>query len=86
LVKNEQTCEAFLLLHRWHHELAHLVGLPMLILFMVKAMFIERLVSYSALFTSLVGWHASAASLPQDDIIFAQLACPLNDVIFLIIE
>jgi hypothetical protein len=46
-------------------------------------MFIERWVSYSALFTFLVGWHASAVTLPQGDIILAQLACPLNNVIFL---
>jgi len=29
----------------------------------------------------VVGWHASAVSLPPGDIIVAQLACPLNDVI-----
>jgi hypothetical protein len=45
-------------------------------------MFVERWVSYSALFTFLVGWYASAVSLPPDDVIFAQLACPLNDIIF----
>jgi hypothetical protein len=45
-------------------------------------MFIERLVGYSALFTYLVGWHASAVSWPSSDIILAQLACPLNDVMF----
>ncbi len=30
-----------------------------------------------------VGWHASAFSLPPGDVIFDQLACLLNDVIFL---
>jgi hypothetical protein len=30
----------------------------------------------------LVGWHASTVSLPLGDAIFAQLAWPLNDVIF----
>jgi hypothetical protein len=38
--------------------------------------------SYSVLFTFLVGWHASAVSLPPVGVIFARLACPLNDVIF----
>ncbi len=33
------------------------------------------------LFTFLVGWHTCAISLPQDDIIFAQLTCPLNNII-----
>ncbi len=32
----------------------------------------------------LVGWHTSAVSLLSVDVIFAQLACPLNDVIFLL--
>ncbi len=31
--------------------------------------------------TLLVGWHASAVSLPPSDIILAELACHLNDVI-----
>jgi hypothetical protein len=31
----------------------------------------------------LVRWYASAVSLPSGDAIFAQSACPLNDVIFL---
>ncbi len=30
----------------------------------VRAMFVERQVSFSALFTVLVGWHISAVSLP----------------------
>jgi hypothetical protein len=34
------------------------------------------------MFTYLVGWHASAVSLPPADVIFAQLNCPLNDIIF----
>jgi hypothetical protein len=45
-------------------------------------MFVERNVSYSALFTFLVGWHASALSLPTGDVIFARPPCSLNDVIF----
>jgi hypothetical protein len=31
---------------------------------------------------NLVGWHASAISFPLSDIILAQLACLLNDVMF----
>ncbi len=31
---------------------------------------------------SLVWWHASVVSLPPDDVNFAQIAYPLNDVIF----
>jgi hypothetical protein len=45
-------------------------------------MFVERKVRYSALFTNLVGWHAGAVSLPLSDIILAQLACPLSDIMF----
>jgi hypothetical protein len=30
----------------------------------------------------LVGWHARAVSLPPGDAILAQLACHLNDNIF----
>jgi hypothetical protein len=37
---------------------------------------------YSALFTSLVRWHASTVGLPLGDVIFIQLAWRLNDVIF----
>jgi hypothetical protein len=43
-------------------------------------MFIERKVRYSALFTNLVGWHAGAISFLLSDVILAQLACPLSDV------
>jgi hypothetical protein len=43
-------------------------------------MFVERKVGYTALFTFLVGWHASAVSLPPSDVILAQLAYPLSDV------
>ncbi len=46
------------------------------------AMFVERKVRYSALFTNLVRWHAGAVSFPLSDIILAQLACPLSDVLF----
>ncbi len=45
-------------------------------------MFVERKVHYSALFTNLVGWHAGAISFPLSDVILAQLACPLSDVMF----
>ncbi len=44
-------------------------------------MFVERKVSYSALFTNLVGWHAGGVRFPPSDVILAQLACPLSDVI-----
>ncbi len=43
----------------------------------------RKIGSYSDLFTFLVRWQASAVSWPPSDIIFAQLACPLNDIIFL---
>ncbi len=39
-------------------------------------------VCYSALFTNLVGWHTGAVSFPLSDVILAQLACPLSDVMF----
>jgi hypothetical protein len=45
-------------------------------------LFVEMQACYSALFTFLVGWYTRAVSLPPDDVIFAQLACPLNNVIF----
>jgi hypothetical protein len=45
-------------------------------------MFVERKVCYSALFTNLVEWHAGAVSFPVRDVILAQLACPLSDVMF----
>jgi hypothetical protein len=45
-------------------------------------MFAERKVRYSALFTNLVRWHASAISFPLSDVILAQLACPLSDIMF----
>ncbi len=45
-------------------------------------MFVERKVRYSALFTNLVGWHAGAVSSPLSDVILAQLACPLRDIMF----
>ena len=45
-------------------------------------MFVERKVCYSALFTKLVGWHASAVSFPLSDVILAQLACPLSYIMF----
>jgi len=42
----------------------------------------REILKVPALFTFLVGWHASAVSLPPRDAILAQLACPLSDVIF----
>jgi hypothetical protein len=47
-----------------------------------STMFVERKVCYSALFTNLVGWHAGAVSFPLRDVILAQLACPLSDIMF----
>jgi hypothetical protein len=43
---------------------------------------VERKVLYSALFTNLVRWHAGAINFPPSDIILAQLACPLSDIMF----
>jgi hypothetical protein len=45
-------------------------------------MFVERKVCYSALFTNLVVWHTGTDSFPPSDVILAQLACPLSDVMF----
>jgi hypothetical protein len=45
-------------------------------------MFVERKVRCSALFTNLVGWHAGAVNFPLNDVILADLACPLSYVIF----
>ncbi len=45
-------------------------------------MFFERKVCYAALFTNLVRWHACAVSFPLSDVILAQLAYPLSDVMF----
>jgi hypothetical protein len=53
---------------------------------MNRAMFVEKQLSSSALFTFLVRWHDSAVSLPLSDILLAQLACHLNDVIFVYIR
>ncbi len=39
-----------------------------------SAMFVERKVGYSALFTNLVRWHAGAVSFPLCDVILALLA------------
>ena len=43
-------------------------------------MCVERKVHYTALFTNLVRWHAGAVSFPPSDVILAQLACPLSDI------
>ncbi len=45
-------------------------------------MFVERKVCYSALFTNLVWWHTGAVSFPLSDIILAQFAYPLSDIMF----
>ncbi len=45
-------------------------------------MFAERQVCYSALFTYLVWCHTGTISFPPSDIILAQIACPLSDVMF----
>ncbi len=49
---------------------------------MIKPMFVQRQVCYSASLTSLVRWHAGVVSLPPRDVILAQLACPPSDVMF----
>ncbi len=49
---------------------------------LLKPMFVDRKVRYSAMFTNLVRWHVGAVSFPLSDVFLAQLACPLNDVIF----
>jgi hypothetical protein len=46
------------------------------------AMYVKRKVCYSALFTNLIGWHAGVVSFPLSDVILAQLACPLSDIMF----
>jgi hypothetical protein len=45
------------------------------------AVFVEK-VHYSAVFANLVGRHPGAVSLPPSDIILAQLACSLSDIMF----
>jgi hypothetical protein len=45
-------------------------------------MFVERKVCDLAWFTYLVGWHASAVSVPPNDVTLAKLACLLSDVMF----
>ncbi len=42
----------------------------------------DKKIRYSALFTNLVGWYAGSVSFPLSDVILAQLACPLSDVMF----
>ncbi len=44
------------------------------------SVFVERQVSYSGLFTFLVGWYASPVSLPPGDVPFALLTCHPNDM------
>ncbi len=34
------------------------------------------------MFTTLVRWHAGTVSFSLSDVILAQLACPLSDVVF----
>ncbi len=46
------------------------------------AIFLEKKVFYSALFTNLVGWHAGTVSFPLSYIILVQLDCPLSDIMF----
>jgi hypothetical protein len=43
-------------------------------------MFVKRKVRCSALFTNLVGQHAGAVSFHLSDVILAQLAFPLSDI------
>ncbi len=47
-----------------------------------KSMLVERKVHYSVLLTYLVGWDTGALSFPPSDVILAQLACPLSDIMF----
>jgi hypothetical protein len=49
---------------------------------LASAMFVERNVRYSVLFTNLVGWHTSIVSFPLSDVILAQLASPLSGIMF----
>jgi hypothetical protein len=49
-------------------------------------MFVERKVHYSALFTNLVRWHTVNVSFPLSDIILAQLACPLRDIMLCLLS
>ncbi len=49
-------------------------------------MFVERKVHYSALLTNLVGRHAGVVSFPLSDVILAQIACPLSDVMIVYIQ
>ncbi len=45
--------------------------------FSITAIIVQEIyISSSALFAFLVRWHASAASLPPDDVPLAQLVCP----------
>ncbi len=56
--------------------------LPLKIFRTVWPIFVERKVRYSALFTKLVRWHAGVVSFPLSDVILAQLACLLSDIMF----
>jgi hypothetical protein len=47
-----------------------------------EAMFIERLVSSSTLFTLWLSTMLAVLVCPLDDVIFARLACHFNDIIF----
>jgi hypothetical protein len=48
----------------------------------LNPMFLKRKVRYSALFTNFVRWHAGTVSFPLSDVILAQLACTMRDVMF----
>ncbi len=50
--------------------------------FLCHSMFVERKACYSALFTNLVRWYTGIVCFPPSDVILAQLACPLRDVMF----
>jgi hypothetical protein len=66
------------------HYIIVMLSVALLSVFWLIAMFLKRKVCYSALFTNLVRWHAGAVSFPPSDVILAQLACPLSDVMFCI--
>ncbi len=52
------------------------------IIIFIKVIIVWAKDHYSAMFSYIVGWHASAVSLPPSDVILAQLACLLSDVMF----
>ncbi len=69
----------------WNKTIVYIFKNALLCLIQISectSMFIERTVCYSALFTYLVRRHAGAASFPLSDVILAELACRLSDIMF----